>query len=165
MKTIQASDIHDQHILIDVRTPGEFRAERIPNSQNMPLDQFEQQVESLANHSNLVLVCAGGSRARQACQILSANDIAAVVLDGGLKGWKAQQKQTESDPGGAISLERQVRIVAGALVATGGILSLVVHPYWALLSTFVGCGLIFAGITDTCGMAMLLAKLPYNNRR
>jgi hypothetical protein len=62
----------------------------------------------------------------------------------------------------AISLERQVRIVAGLLVLVGAVLAIAVHPYFAGLSAFIGAGLIFAGITDTCGMAMVLAKMPWN---
>ena len=64
--------------------------------------------------------------------------------------------------GQRISLERQVRIVAGAMAAIGGILALAVNPLWAILPAFVGSGLVFAGVTDTCGMAMVLSKLPYN---
>ena len=62
----------------------------------------------------------------------------------------------------AISLERQVRIAAGSLVLIGAILGFWVDPYWIALAAFVGAGLIFAGITDTCGMAMLLARMPWN---
>jgi hypothetical protein len=61
-----------------------------------------------------------------------------------------------------VSLERQVRILAGALAATGGVLALLVHPLFGLLAAMIGSGLVFAGITDTCGMAMVLAQLPYN---
>ena len=61
-----------------------------------------------------------------------------------------------------MSLERQVRIVAGAMAAAGGFLALTVHPWFAGLSAFVGTGLVFAGVTDTCAMGMLLARLPHN---
>lgn len=64
-----------------------------------------------------------------------------------------------------ISLERQVRIAAGSLVFIGALLSYVVHPAWIALSAFVGAGLVFAGITDTCGMGMVLARMPWNNMR
>jgi len=61
-----------------------------------------------------------------------------------------------------ISLERQVRIAAGSLVLLGAVLSLLVHPYFIGLAAFVGAGLVFAGVTDTCGMAMCLARMPWN---
>ncbi len=164
MKTIHSNDIQDDHILVDVRTPGEFHSERIPNSVNMPLDGLESEAESLTNHSNIVLVCASGNRASRACEILKDKEIDALILEQGLKGWKASNRQVERQSGGTISLERQVRIVAGALVTTGSALALTVDPNWAFLSGFVGCGLVFAGVTDTCGMAMMLAKLPFNRK-
>jgi hypothetical protein len=83
------------------------------------------------------------------------------VLDGGVNGWVAAGFPVVRGPG-KLSLERQVRIAAGALAAVGGILGAFVNPLFGLLAAFVGGGLVFAGLTDTCGMAMLLAKLPYN---
>ena len=62
----------------------------------------------------------------------------------------------------AISLERQVRIAAGVLVCAGAALGFFVHPYWIGLSAFIGAGLVFAGVTDTCGMGMVLAKMHWN---
>ena len=165
MENIHSHEIDDRHILVDVRTPGEFHSEKIPNSLNIPLDSLANQAESLKNHENIVLVCASGNRAKKACETLSEQGISAGVLSEGLKGWKACGKPTELSELGAISLERQVRIAAGSLVAVGSLLALFVHPYWAAMSAFVGCGLVFAGITDTCGMAMLLAKLPYNQKK
>ncbi len=64
-----------------------------------------------------------------------------------------------------ISLERQVRIAAGTLVLVGSALGAFVHPYWIGLAAFAGAGLVFAGVTDTCGMAMFLARMPWNQVR
>lgn len=164
MGFLNARDITDDHVLIDVRTPAEFRSEKIPQSVNMPLDEIQDNAGSLQHQENIVLVCASGNRAQKAREALKAASIEAIVLEDGLKGWKSANKPTEVNKSGIMSLERQVRIAAGFLAASGGILALTVHPYWALLSTFVGCGLVFAGITDTCGMAMLLAKLPFNRK-
>ena len=61
-----------------------------------------------------------------------------------------------------MSLERQVRIAAGTLAAAGGFLALLVSPWFAAIPAFVGTGLVFAGVTDTCAMGLLLARLPYN---
>lgn len=165
MNHIHSHEIDDKHILVDVRTPGEFHSEKIPHSRNIPLDELSSQVDSLKNHENIVLVCASGNRAKKACEALTEQGIAAGILTEGLKGWKASGKPTELSESGAISLERQVRIVAGGLVATASLLALFVHPYWAAMAAFVGCGLVFAGVTDTCGMAMMLAKLPYNKKK
>jgi rhodanese-related sulfurtransferase len=64
-----------------------------------------------------------------------------------------------------MSLERQVRICAGGLVVLGAVLGHFVNPAWHALSAFIGAGLVFAGVTDTCGMAMMLAKMPWNQVR
>jgi hypothetical protein len=64
-----------------------------------------------------------------------------------------------------ISLERQVRIAAGAIVLSGVLLACLVNFNFIWLSGFVGAGLIFAGITDFCGMGLLLAKMPWNKRK
>lgn len=86
------------------------------------------------------------------------------VLEGGIQAWdKAGLPLIRGRK--TISLERQVRIAAGTLVLTGAILAWLVHPWFIALSGFVGAGLVFAGITDTCGMGMLLARIPWNNRK
>ena len=83
------------------------------------------------------------------------------VLDGGMSAWiAAGMPVRRGEP--RVSLERQVRIAAGALAATGGFLALFADPLFAALPAFVGSGLVFAGVTDTCAMGMLLARLPYN---
>jgi rhodanese-related sulfurtransferase len=150
--------------LLDVRTPGEWEGGHIPGAYNVPLDTLGEHASELraAVHEPVVLICQSGSRARRAEEALKGCSMENVhVLDGGMNGWIAA--------GGAVnrrrvrmSLERQVRIAAGALVATGSVMALVVSSWWAVLPAFVGSGLVFAGVTDTCGMAMLLAKLPYN---
>jgi hypothetical protein len=83
------------------------------------------------------------------------------VLDGGMNGWLTAGQPVRRGPR-RLSLERQVRIVAGSLAAAGAVLALLVSPLFALLPAFVGSGLVFAGVTDTCGMALLLSRLPYN---
>jgi rhodanese-related sulfurtransferase len=110
----------------------------------------------------LYVICRSGNRARQACEKLIAAGYTNVVnVEGGTQAWEqaglplVRGKQ-------AISLERQVRIAAGSLVLSGALLGYFAHPYWIGLAAFVGAGLVFAGITDTCGMGMLLARMPWN---
>lgn len=151
--------------LIDVRTPVEFRAVHVEFARNVPLDQLDAAKVAAGRSSStqpLYVICHSGSRGKQACEKLHAAGFTNVVnVEGGTKAWdeaglpvvRGQQ---------AISLERQVRIAAGALVLAGAVLGYFVHPYWIGLSAFVGAGLIFAGVTDTCGMAMVLARMPWN---
>lgn len=155
--------------LLDVRTPGEFEADHITGAYNVPLDTLgEHGPEIRAGFAALgvaepvVLVCRSGQRARKAEEALKAAGMTNLhVLDGGMTAWTAAgQPVRRGEP--RMSLERQVRIAAGALAATGGFLALFVDPLFAALPAFVGSGLIVAGVTDTCAMGMLIAKLPYN---
>jgi rhodanese-related sulfurtransferase len=151
--------------LLDVRTPVEFREIHIGFARNMPLDRFDAQKLSAERNGSagdpLYVICRSGNRSKQACEMLSAAGLNVVNVAGGTLAWEAAGLPVVRGQK-AISLERQVRIVAGLLVLVGAILAITVHPYFAGLSAFVGAGLTFAGITDTCGMAMLLAKMPWN---
>jgi rhodanese-related sulfurtransferase len=150
--------------LLDVRTPAEYDSAHIAGAYNVPLDTLGEHAAEirLSVTAPIVLVCQSGGRARKAEEALRAAGMSNLhVLDGGMNGWiAAGQPVRRVVP--KLSFERQVRIVAGALAATGGLLALFVNPLFALLPAFVGSGLVFAGITDTCGMALALSKLPYN---
>lgn len=152
--------------LIDVRTPAEYREVHVEFARNVPLDRLDakavQSERRAPSDQPLYVVCRSGSRGKQACEkLLAAGLVNVVNVEGGTLAWEAaglpvvRGKKT-------ISLERQVRIAAGFLVLVGAVLAMTVHPYFAGLSAFVGAGLMFAGITDTCGMAMLLARMPWN---
>jgi rhodanese-related sulfurtransferase len=150
--------------LLDVRTPGEFDSEHIAGAYNVPLDTLaEHGAEIRAGVTDpVVLVCRSGQRARKAEEALRATGMANLhVLDGGMAAWIAAGQPVREGKR-RMALERQVRIAAGALAAIGGVLAVFVHPLFALLPAFVGSGLVFSGITDTCAMGTLLALLPHN---
>ncbi len=150
--------------LLDVRTPGEFESAHIHGAYNVPLDTLSEHAGEIrsAVTSPVVLICRSGQRARQAEAVLRTAGMPQLhVLDGGLNSWQATGHPVTRGPE-RLSLERQVRIVAGALAAAGGLLALTVNRRFGLIPTAIGSGLAFSGLTDTCGMAMLLAKLPYN---
>lgn len=153
--------------ILDVRTPGEFESTHIAGSYNVPLDTLGEHSAELARlQGPVVLVCRSGMRAGQAEKTLREAGMKELyVLDGGIQGWQTQGRGVVQSGRQRLSLERQVRIAAGFLVALGAVLALSVHSAFALLSLFVGCGLIFAGATEWCGMALLLARLPYNRGR
>lgn len=155
---------HPEIRLLDVRTPGEYETAHIRGAYNVPLDRLgEHGAEIRATVTDpVVLVCQSGQRARKAEAALATAGMANLhVLDGGVNGWMAAG-QPVIRGAKRISLERQVRIVAGALAATGALLALTVNPLFALLPAFVGSGLVFAGVSDICAMGMLLGRLPYN---
>jgi len=150
--------------LIDVRTPVEFREVHVPFARNLPLDQLDPAQVSAGRDAAhpLYVVCRSGSRGRQACDKLHTAGLTHLVnVEGGTQAWDQAGLPVVRGKK-AISLERQVRIAAGLLVLTGAVLGAFVHPAWIGLSAFVGAGLVFAGITDTCGMGMLLARMPWN---
>ncbi|MFA9480259.1 rhodanese-like domain-containing protein [Phycisphaerales bacterium AB-hyl4] len=173
--TMTASTIEPQQVhqaienkeparLIDVRTPGEYASEHVEQAESMPLDQLDPEALKADNGAPLYLFCRTGNRAAQASEKLTAAGLADVrVVEGGLEGWKQAGLPVKRGKG-VISLERQVRIGAGALVLIGVLLGWFVHPGLHAIALFVGGGLMFAGITDWCGMAMVLAKLPWNRR-
>lgn len=153
-------------LLIDVRTPAEFLEVHAVGAELMPLDRLDPALvrEKLQGQVDrpCYVICKSGSRARQACEKLQAAGLTSVVsVDGGTEAWVAAGLPVVRGKR-VMSLERQVRIAAGALVLLGVMLSLTVHPWLIGLSAFVGAGLVFAGITDTCGMGMLLARMPWN---
>jgi rhodanese-related sulfurtransferase len=151
--------------LIDVRTPVEFREMHVDFAKNVPLDQLDPAavMQSRANSAEpLYVICRSGGRGQQACdRFVKAGFTNVINVEGGtLAAESAGLPMARGKK--AISLERQVRIAAGSLVLTGVTLGWFVHPAFFGLSAFVGAGLVFAGITDTCGMGMLLARMPWN---
>jgi len=150
--------------LLDVRTPGEFEAQHIEGSYNVPLDTLHEHAAGIRAGvaEAVVLVCRSGQRGRKAEDVLRAAGMDNLyVLEGGLSAWTAAgQPVREGKP--KMSLERQVRIVAGVLAATGGFSAVLVNPLFAVVPAVIGLGLVHAGATDSCLMGMLLAKLPYN---
>lgn len=147
--------------LIDVRTPAEFGELHIEGSHLMPLDRLKPEE---VKGEECVIVCRSGKRASQAIEKLEAAGCENLrVLEGGVTAW--EQAGLPLNRGKAVlSLERQVRIAAGSLVLVSVILGAWLHPGYYGIAAFVGAGLTFAGITDWCGMGMLLAKAPWNQR-
>ena len=152
--------------LIDVRTSAEYGEIHIAGSTLMPLDRLNPNAVKAAvgQSEQCVLICRSGKRAEQASlKLAAAGCDKLVVLEGGVAAWEAAGLPVNRGQK-TISLERQVRIAAGLLVLTGVVLGTWVHPGFYGLCAFVGAGLTFAGITDWCGMAMILAKMPWNQR-
>jgi rhodanese-related sulfurtransferase len=157
----------EQHIpvkLLDVRTPAEFESVHIPGSYNVPLDLLAEHREELSDtlRSPAILICRSGSRAGQAAELLRQADLRHVhILDGGMRAWEAARQPVRRGRQ-RWSLERQVRGVAGTLVLTSVVAGALIASPLTLVAGAVGAGLAFSALTDSCGMALLLARLPYN---
>ncbi len=154
----------DEPTIIDVRTPAEFSSAHIPGSYNIPLQLLSENTRDLAERlgGDVVLVCRSGARAVQAQQRLAAvgaDDVG--VLTGGISAF-------ESAGGGVVrgprhwAMERQVRMAAGSLVLLGFLGSKLINPRLGYLSAAIGGGLTFSALTNSCGMAAVLAKMPWN---
>ena len=154
--------------LIDVRTPAEFREVHLDFARNVPLDKIDPEqiaADRRGPEIPLYVICRSGSRSKQACEkLLRAGHTKVVSVDGGTAAWEDAGLSVVRGKK-VMSLERQVRIAAGLMILVGTALGFFVHLYWFGLAAFVGAGLTFAGITDTCGMGMILAKMPWNQVR
>lgn len=150
--------------LIDVRTPAEFQEIHVSIAKNLPLDQLSAANLAAGRDPNqpLYVICRSGARGSQACvKLLKAGIENVVNVEGGTMAWdKAGLPVVRGKA--TLSLDRQVRIAAGFLAFCGAVLALTVDPRWALLSGCVGAGLMHAGITNSCMMGMMLAKMPWN---
>lgn len=149
---------------LDVRSAGEFASTHIPGAYNVPLDTLGEHTREILRvaETPIVLVCQSGGRARKAEGNLRAAGMENIhILDGGINAWIAGGFSViRGAP--RMSLERQVRIAAGSLAALGGFLAIFLNPLFAIVPALVGSGLVFAGVTDTCAMGMLLTRLSYN---
>ena len=151
--------------LIDVREFAEHAAERINGARLLPLSQFAQHAGAVEQDRTVYVLCRSGGRAAQAAQQLEQRGHADVrVVEGGLLAWAAAGLPVERSASRVWSLERQVRFTAGLIVLIGVILAATVHPWFIALSGFIGAGLVFSSVTDTCGMGMVLARMPWNQQ-
>lgn len=151
---------------LDVRMPGEYRSAHAQFAQLLPLHEVNEksayEKTGFTPEKPLYILCQSGSRAATAAEKLCAAGVKnCIVVEGGTHAWEKAGLPIHRGEG-VISIERQVRIAAGSLVAAGVVLGFLVNPGFFLLSGLVGCGLIFAGVTDWCGMGLLLAKMPWN---
>lgn len=148
-------------IVVDVRLPAEYRAVHLAPSVSIPLDEIAARRDELPRDRELVLLCRTGSRARLAAAELSG--FRTRVLEGGIAAWQ-EAGHPVVEGKAHISLERQVRIAAGTLACVGGALAVAGSRWFGLVPMVVGAGLVYAGLTDRCGMALLLGRLPYNRK-
>lgn len=152
--------------LIDVREQAEFAGGRVSGARLISLGDIEKRHEELDQKHTVYVMCRSGRRSGEAQKRLKSLGFQNVVnVKGGFESWKTENLPFEKDEKAPWALERQVRFIAGLFVLLGVVLSLAVHQYFIGISAFVGAGLTFAGATDWCGMGLLLAKMPWNQRQ
>ena len=152
--------------LIDVRSSAEFEEVHAMGAINIPLDRFNA-AEVISNHglnsaNSVYMICKMGGRSKKACDALSnAGLTSAVNVTGGTDAWVAAGLPVVRGQKQSFSIMRQVQLLAGSLAMAGALLSFI-HPWWAFLSAFIGAGLVFSGLTNTCGMGAMLGMMPWN---
>ena len=149
--------------LIDIRQPDEHARERIAGALNLPLDRLSKDS---APGDVLIFHCRSGMRTAQAAGALAeaADGRDCYIVEGGIDGWGKAGQPVETVSGAPIAMQRQVMIAAGSLVLLGTLMALLVAPGWIWLAFVVGAGLTFAGVSGYCGMAHVLAMMPWNRR-
>jgi rhodanese-related sulfurtransferase len=165
--TIQPRDLHALSgpiHLIDVRSPGEFASGHVAGARNLPLDRLDAAALLAEKRSGpLYVICQGGVRSRKACEQLATAGLSDLVdVAGGTTAWKAAGLPVEGTGAAIFGVERQVRCIIGGGVLAGVVLAFTVHPYWAALSGFFGAGLLMAGLTNICPLALAVAAMPWN---
>ena len=162
-----ASELVNQGaVLVDIRAADEHARERIAMARHVPMDLLARGGLSLDGTLAVIFHCRSGNRTRVNASALGACTACdAYVLEGGLDAWKKAGLLTRTDARAPLELMRQVQIAAGSLVLFGTLLAATVSPWFLLLSAFVGAGLLFAGVSGFCGMALLLMRMPWNRRR
>jgi rhodanese-related sulfurtransferase len=153
-------------VLIDIREADEHARERIAGARHHALSKIDSETPARAGDDVLIFHCRSGMRTKANAEKLTvaAQECDAYVLEGGIDGWKKAGLPVAVDHRQPIEIMRQVQIGAGGLVLTGILLGAFVNPLFYLLSGFVGAGLLFAGITGFCGMANVLALMPWNRK-
>lgn len=147
--------------LIDIRDADEHRRQAIPGAENVPLSALEP----VYGHPAVIWHCRSGMRtAANAPQLAAMSGCPGYILEGGIDGWRAAGLPVRTDANAPLEIMRQVQIIAGLLILLGVVLSLTVAQGFVLLPGFVGAGLLMAGATGWCGMARLLALMPWNRR-
>jgi rhodanese-related sulfurtransferase len=152
--------------LLDVRTPAEFAAAHVPGAKLIPLGDLDAAAFARwrgPEESPVYVLCQSGGRARKAIERLEGAGIRGCVLvEGGTQGWLDAGLPVERGQSAVLPLMRQVQITVGLLSAAGAVLALAANPLFAVIPLVMGCGLLFAGLTGTCGLALVLAKMPWN---
>ncbi|MBE9605499.1 rhodanese family protein [Acetobacteraceae bacterium H6797] len=169
LKTITPAEaarlLREGAVLLDIREPDEHARERIPGARNLPLSRLDQADVTASEGRPILFHCRSGARTQGNAARLAAKagQGEAYILEGGLDAWKRAGLPVAQDRRPPLEMMRQVQITAGSLVLIGVLLGAMVSPWFYGISAFVGAGLVFAGVSGTCGLAKLLRLMPWNS--
>ncbi len=169
IKTVDAATLKrwmesGEALVVDVREPAEHAAEKISGSKLVPLGTVSKSAVPYCDGKKLVIHCRSGKRSASACEKLLAEDpnLEVYNLEGGISAWSAAGHTVASSGKFFLPLDRQVQLTIGLMLITGSVLGMIFSPAWFLLTGFIGAGLTIAGLTGFCGLAMVMAKTPWN---
>ena len=163
-EVLQAEKSNPTVDFINVCTPAEYKEKHIEGVRSVPLDSFEKRLGEFKNKKTIYIHCRSGARGKRAGEFLLSHGITAEIVnvEGGILAWEEANYPVMKTVSSKLPLMRQVLLAAGTLVATSSILGFTVNSNFFLITLFVGFGLMFSGLTGWCGMAYLLAKMPWN---
>lgn len=166
-KTAEKLFSKNEAVIVDVREPGEYEAIHIKGAQLIPVDVIENDKLPDLNNKKLIIHCHSGRRGETACKKLLSNnpDLDVYNLEGGITAWAKAGLKVEKSDKAYISIERQVQITIGSGVLLGLILGYFIHSGFLFISGFFAAGLLFAGITGSCGLAIAMSKMPWNQKK
>jgi rhodanese-related sulfurtransferase len=169
LKTVDAKTLktwldNNEAVLLDVREPAEHRAENITGATLLPLGNVHKSALPPCAGKKLVIHCRKGGRGSSACQKLLAEDPGLDIynLEGGIEAWNAAGLTVASSGKIFLPLDRQVQLTIGLLLIAGSVLGTAFSPAWFVLTGFIGAGLTIAGLTGFCGLARVMARMPWN---
>lgn len=164
LRSLLHADHADDAVVIDVRTPSEYKGERILGTTNIPLDQVDRYLDKLRGYKHVYVHCASGNRSSQACAKLAQTGLDNIInVEGGISAWKDAGFSTIVDSANKrLPVDQQTQVAIGSFVLAGVLLGTLVNPWFIALSALMGGGLIFAGLSGTCTLALLIARMPWN---
>lgn len=153
-------------VLVDVREPSEHAAQSIKGAVLIPLAKVNLAALPDTTGKKLVVHCQAGRRGGTACErLLSENPALDVYnLEGGIAAWEQLGEEVNCSGGFCLPLDRQVQLTIGLCLLLGSVMGYYVSPLFFVFTGFIGAGLTFAGLTGFCGLAMLIARMPWNQR-
>lgn len=171
IKTVDAATLKrwmdsGEAVVVDVREPAEHAAENISGATLLPLGGIRKSDLPNSDGKKLVIHCRSGKRGASACEKLLAEDrdLEVYNLEGGISAWSAAGQQVASSGKFFLPLDRQVQLAIGLMLVGGSVLGYIFSPVWFLLTGLIGAGLTVAGLTGFCGLAMMMARMPWNQR-
>lgn len=163
-KTAKSMLDKKEAVIIDVREPAEFSAEHIPGATLLPLGTIKKEDLEKFSDKKIIIHCKLGKRGSMACEKLAASNPSLQLynIEGGITAWAQESLPTKKSGSKILSIDRQVQIAIGSGVLLGIVLGYFISPFFLLLSAFFGGGLLYAGLSGSCTLALIIAKMPWN---